>query len=170
MKRKHVLVVFAIWLVGALIAITPYPAPVPQEQECYEVGEIECVNTSAGWVATWPASQEFRDHMIETIDLLELSGDLNWQQQEFCVPILNNVKGEFRSQVLTGLGIYEFNMSHYHEGVQLQGRHAPGHGHPHYMFNRGRWGLMGTLMMHEVAHHRGLTHSSANTAETCLDL
>ena len=87
MKRKHVLVVFAIWFVGALIAITPYPAPVPQEQECYEVGEIECVNTSAGWVATWPASQEFRDHMIETIDLLELSGDLNWQQQEFCVPM-----------------------------------------------------------------------------------
>ena len=152
------------------IAVSATALAPTQEQECYEVGQIECVNTSAGWIATWPASQEFRDHMIETIDLLELSGDLNWQQQEFCQPILDNVKGEFRIQVFAGLGIYEFDMNHYHNGVQLWGRHAPGHGHPHYMFNRRRWGLMGTLMMHEVAHHRGHTHSSANAAEQCLDL
>ena len=131
-------------------------APTSQEQECYEVGQIECVNTSAGWIATWPASQEFRDHMIATIDMLELSDELNWQEQEFCIPILATVKGEFRGQVLAGLGIYEFDMNHYHNGVQLQGRHAPFHGHPHYMFNRRRWGLMGTLMTHEVSASHGL--------------
>lgn len=61
-----------IFFLAAFVVFTATPAPTPQEQTCYEIGEIECVNTAAGWIATWPASQEFRDHMIETIDLLEL--------------------------------------------------------------------------------------------------
>ena len=79
------------------------------------------------------------------------------------------MKGDFRAQVVAGSGIYEFNMTQYHNGVILDGRHGPLHSHPHYMFNRRNWGLMGTLVIHEVAHHAGYVGSSASVAEECLD-
>ena len=81
--KRFLPVAFVALTVGATIAFTPLHMPAPQEQECYEVGEIECVNTSAGWIATWPMSQAFRDHIVTTIDGLELSDQLSLQQYEF---------------------------------------------------------------------------------------
>ena len=144
-------------------------ATTSQEQVCYEIGDIECTNTSAGMIASWPVSQDFRDHILDTIDRLRLKNELSQDELIFCIPIFNAVKNEFRGQVASS-SINEFNMTQPYRGVLLDGRHGPHFSSPHYMLNRNRWGLMDTLVMHEVAHHRGYAGNGATAAEECIDL
>ncbi len=141
-----------------------------QQAECYETGEIVCVNTSAGQLATWPVSDDFRTHMRETIDGLSLKDDLPDDEAAFCLPIFGYVKGDFRTQLIGGNNIYEFHQTDYINSVIVYGKHLPHFDHPHFIFNRGRWGLMDRLIMHEAAHHRGYANNGASAAEECIDL